>query len=252
MADISREGKSGGGPAAGAAETMQSFLGALPPFHALSAEGLAELTREARELAAARGQVLFQEGEPSDSVYVVRSGRVRIQHLHKDGTVRIVCMLAPGDVFCCLPAMDGGSYPGGAVAADRATLCRLPGALLRQLMEKEPPFGRKAIGHFCGRLRRASCESCWKSMDAAARLAGKILCMAESFGDEIPLTRRELSELAGTTVETAIRAIKDFERAGWVELGRGRVRVLDRAGLGERADAANPLVNVHVPIPSKK
>jgi CRP/FNR family transcriptional regulator len=182
---------------------------------------------------------------------VVRSGRVRIQHAHKDGAVRIVCMLAPGDAFCCLPAMDGGAYPAGAVAADRSTVYRLSGAAFRRLMEKEPQFGRKAIQHFCGRLRKASCESCWKSLDAPARLAGRILCMAERFGEEVPLTRRELSELAGTTVETAIRTIKDFERAGWVELARGRLRVVDREGLSRRAEGANPLASNHVPIPEK-
>jgi len=249
MTNISGDGKPA--PDAAPGEGMDSFLRALPPFDALSPEGLEELIRDARELSATRGQVLFQEGQSSDSVYVVRAGRVRIQHAHKDGTVRIVCMLAPGDAFCCLPALDGGAYPAGAVAADRSTIYRLPAAVFRRLMEQELPFGRQVTQNFCGRLRKASCESCWKSMDAAARLAGRILCMADRFGEEIPLTRRELSELAGTTVETAIRTIKDFERAGWVQLARGRVRVLDRAGLGERAEGANPLANNHVPIPTK-
>ena len=233
-------------------DSVRAFLRSLMPFSALTPEGLEELARETRELAAEKGEVLFQEGEPSEAVFVVRSGRVRIQHLHRDGAVRIVCMLAPGDTFCCLPAMDGGKYPAGAVAADRSHIFRLPGPLFRRLMEREAGFATRTVQHFCGRLRLASCESCWKSQDAPARLAGKILCMAMKFGDDIPLTRRELGELAGTTVETAIRTIKDFERAGWVQLGRAHLRVLDRAALAERSDGASPLGDAHIRIPVKE
>jgi CRP-like cAMP-binding protein len=233
-------------------DPARAFLRSLMPFSALTPEGLDEIAREAREISAEKGHVLFQEGEPSEAVFVVRSGRVRIQHLHKDGTVRIVCMLGPGDTFCCLPAMDGGKYPAGAVAADRSHLYRLPGPLFRRLMEREPGFANRTVQHFCSRLRMASCESCWKSQDAPARLAGKILCMAMKFGDDIPLTRRELGELAGTTVETAIRTIKDFERAGWVQLGRAHLRVLDRASLAERSDGAGPLGGGHVQIPVRE
>ncbi len=238
--------------APGENDPTRSFLRSLMPFSALSPGGLDEVVRETREIAAEKGHIFFQEGEPSDSVFVVRSGRVRIQHLHKDGTVRIVCMLAPGDTFCCLPAMDGGRYPAGAVAADRSHVYRLPASLFRRLMEREPGFATRTVQHFCGRLRMASCESCWKSQDAPARLAGKILCMAMKFGDDIPLTRRELGELAGTTVETAIRTIKDFERAGWVQLGRAHLRVLDRAALAERSDGAGPLGGAHVQIPVRE
>jgi CRP/FNR family transcriptional regulator, cyclic AMP receptor protein len=237
-------------PPPGDIESMRAFLRSLMPFSALSAEGLEEIAREGREIGAEKGHIFFQEGEPSDAVFVVRSGRVRIQHLHKDGTVRIVCMLAPGDTFCCLPAMDGGRYPAGAVAAERSHVYRLPGGLFRRLMEREPGFATRTVQHFCGRLRMASCESCWKSQDAPARLAGKILCMAMKFGDDIPLTRRELGELAGTTVETAIRTIKDFERAGWVQLGRAHLRVLDRTALAERSDGAGPLGGTHLQIPT--
>jgi CRP-like cAMP-binding protein len=233
-------------------DPLKSLLRGIPPFGSLTPEGMEELVREAREIHVERGQILFQEGESSDSVYLVRAGRVRIQHLHKDGTVRIVCMLAPGDLFCCLPAMDGGKYPAAAVIADRSTIVRLPGSIFRRLMEREPSFGTRTVQYFCSRLRAASCESCWKTLDAPSRLAGKILCMAQKFGDEIPLTRRELGELAGTTVETAIRTIKDFERAGWVQLGRARLRVLDRAALAERAGGASPLGSPHVHIPPQE
>jgi CRP-like cAMP-binding protein len=56
-------------------------------------------------------------------------------------------------------------------------------------------------------------------------------------GERIETTRRLLGEAAGTTVETAIRVLRRFERAGWIEGGVGWVRILDRAALERVASA---------------
>ncbi len=78
-----------------------------------------------------------------------------------------------------------------------------------------------------------ACQEC--GSDAGARVAAKILSMQAKFGDEVPLTRRELGELASVTVETAIREIKSFERSGWVATRRGHLQVLDADALQRRA-----------------
>ena len=166
---------------------------------------------------------------------MAREGRISIQHFRPDGTVRTVCMVGPGETFCCLPTLDGGPYPATAVAAEPSIVYRMPGPLYRRTLEENPAFAGLALKHFCGRLREAGCEGCSLADDAGSRLAGKLLTMHDKFGDTIPLTRRELGELAGTTVETAIRITREFEDQGWLELGRGRIRVLNRAALARRA-----------------
>lgn len=184
----------------------------------------------------AKGQVLFEAGDPSLGVFVLLSGRAQLAHVRPDGSVRAVCVVTAGDTFCCLPAMDGGPYPATATAAAPTTVLEIPGALFRELLQREAAFARDALVHFCGRIRSAACESCGVLDEVPARLASRLLQLDEKFGGEIPLTRRELGELAHTTVETTIRVLKEFESRGWVELGRSRVRVLDRDALERRKE----------------
>ena len=58
-------------------------------------------------------------------------------------------------------------------------------------------------------------------------MAQALLALRKKFGDSIPLTRQEIAELAGTTVETVIRTVSRFQREGWVRSGRGKLQLLD-------------------------
>jgi CRP-like cAMP-binding protein len=214
-----------------------------PPAETLT-PGLRErLEREAEPMHVPKGHVFFEEGAPGDSVYVLRQGRVLIQHLATDGSPRTVCMIAPGELFCCMPVLDGKSYPATATAAVGCTVYRMSAAAYRGLFDAHAPFARASLVHLCRQLRQAQCAGV-PCGDAGSRLAASILRMAEKFGNDVPLTRRELAELAGTTVETAIRETKQFERAGWIRLRRGHVEPLDwpalRARAGLNGGAASP------------
>ena len=222
-------------------------LSRLRPFTELTPAERARLLPHVEFLDVEREHVFFQEGETADHVFVAQSGRVRIQHFRPDGTVRTVCMVGPGETFCCLPTLDGGPYPAAAVAAEASVVVRMPGALYRQLMDENSAFSRASLKLFCGRLREAGCEGCAQADDVGSRVAGKILTLADKFGDLVPVTRKELAELAGTTVETAIRVTREFERQGWLSLARGRFRIQDRAALARRALGPDAPVQVQRP-----
>jgi CRP/FNR family transcriptional regulator len=156
-------------------------------------------------------------------------------------------MMGDGDTFCCLPALDGGPYPATATAAVPSILVRIPGPTFRDLVEEFADFGRAALHQFCGRLRENACEGCGVPDDATAKLAARILVMYRKFGEDIPLTRREMGELAGTTVETAIRVLKEFERSGWVILARGKIKVTDPKALEATAQGSAHPVKLDYP-----
>jgi CRP-like cAMP-binding protein len=225
---------------------MKPTLRSTPPFDALPAEEIDRLAGKLQQIDAPAGHVFFQEGERGDWAFLLKSGRVRVQHFRADGNVRTVCMVGPGDTFCCLPSLDGGPYPATSVAAVDSVAYRLSGAIFRDLIARHPVFATRALKMFCGRLREAGCEGCSQADDVPSRIAGKILSMANRFGDRVPLTRKELAELAGTTVETAIRAIKEFERSGWVRPGRGYLLVIDREALQARAGGQSPKRNIRL------
>lgn len=214
---------------------LPGFLAEVPPFKELPEGERARLVPEIETIEAAPGHVFFEEGAESDEVYLARTGRVRIQHFRPDGSVRTVCIIGPGETFCCLPALDGGTYPATATAAEESVVYRIPGGTFRRLVEEHPKFARLTLKHFCGRLREAGCEGCARADDAPSRLAAKLLAMADKFGNPVTLTRKELAELAGTTVETAIRVTREFENEGWLTLERGRITLRDRPAIERRA-----------------
>ena len=224
------------------------YLRTVEPFDTLPVEELERVGREATQVGVRRGQTFFEEGQGDDWVFVLATGRVRIQHLRPDGSARTVCLVGPGETYCCLPALDGGPYPATAVAAVDSTALRLPGPTFRDLLARHPEFSARALRHFCGRLREAGCEGCTHGDDAGSRVAAKVLFAAERFPDWLPLTRQEVADLAGTTVETAIRTLKEFERMGWVELGWGKMRIVNRAALERRASGARPVPSARLRV----
>ncbi len=203
------------------------------PFDLLPAAMYRRIASEAVELEVDKGEILFSVGSPSHFAFTVLSGRVHLQHLRADGRVFAVCVHAPGDTFCCLPIMDRRPYPVNAIAVMPSTVLRVSAALFRECLTSCPQFGQTVLERFSLSLREVACQEC--PTDAGAKLATRVLGMLEKFGAEIPLTRRELGELAGVTVETAIREIKGFERAGWVATRRGHIQVLDREALERRS-----------------
>jgi CRP/FNR family transcriptional regulator len=103
--------------------------------------------------------------------------------------------------------------------------------MFQEWLGRHPAFTAAALRQFCGRLREAGCGGQAGGGSAAARIADKLLRIAAHDGSDVLLTRREIGEMTGLTVETSIRVTKDFERAGWVALSRGRLRILDAASL---------------------
>jgi CRP-like cAMP-binding protein len=214
---------------------LPRFLAQVAPFRDLPEAERVRLAEQVQVIEAKSDHVFFEEGADSDEVFLARTGRIRIQHFRPDGSVRTVCIIGPGETFCCLPALDGGPYPATATAAEDSLVYRIPGATFRHLVELHPAFARTTLKHFCGRLREAGCEGCAGADDAPSRLAGKLLGMADKFGNPVTVTRKELAELSGTTVETAIRATREFEKLGWLVLERGRITIQDRDALARRA-----------------
>jgi CRP-like cAMP-binding protein len=219
---------------------MKNGLPCFAPFDRLSSSTRQALSDRGEVLEVPAGGVLFRQGEGGDWVHVVRRGRFRLQHFRNDGSVRTVCIVGPGDTFCCLTSLDGERYPATAVAAVESAVWRVAGPIYRELLFREPTIGARALQLFGKRLREAGCEKCKGGEDVRSRVAAEILRMDARFGPSIPMTRKELAELSNTTVETALRVTKEFERAGMLALARGRLRVLDRKGLRERSRGPGP------------
>jgi len=211
---------------------LELFLKQSDLFGRLSAKERQRMASFSRERLYAKGEVVFHEGRPSDSVWLTLEGRVHLLHHQAEGRVQANCVMTPGETFCCLPALDQGVYPATAVAATKARVLQVPHHLFQEIIKSSPGLLQKTLCVFTGRLRQVEAKGCMIHDPVERRVAQALLALRKKFGDSIPLTRQEIAELAGTTVETAIRTISRFQQEGWVRSSRRKVQLLQPDSLG--------------------
>ena len=206
---------------------MDRFLETVHPFTRLAPTERTRLARAAQEKRFAKGETIFREGQPSDAVWVVKVGRVHLMKFLSDGKASTTCVMTPGETFCCLPALDRKPYPVDAVAAADSTVVRIPLENFHQAMNRSPTFTQDTLCLFCDRLRQVEHKSCMIYEPAEERLAQVLLGLSKKFGQTIPLTRQELSEIAGTTLETTIRILSRFRQQGLIRSARGKTTIVN-------------------------
>jgi CRP/FNR family transcriptional regulator len=205
-------------------------------FRALSPERLARVKPKLVERSFARQQVLYVEGAPAERLWVVRRGRVRLYKGSRRGQLLTLDALGPGEVFGAVSALELPTYPSSAQALETGSAWVLPREAFLRLLESEPPLALEVLRVVGRRLRDAENRLRSAAQDPApARLAQALLHSARA--GEARVTRRVLAEAAGTTVETAIRVLRRFEREGWVRGEVGLIHVLDEPALRRLAGA---------------
>lgn len=182
-----------------------------------------------------RGERLVEEGSPPDFLGVVLEGRIRIARLGADGRDLTLHLAVPGEAFGVIPALDRAPYPASVEALSGGRWSRVGAGRFLEALRKDPNLALEALRTFGGRIRHLIAVGHDNTMAPVPnRIAARLLELAVR-GPEIRLTRRELADLVGTTVETAIRITRQWECQGWVALGRGRITLRDRDALASLA-----------------
>lgn len=210
---------------------LELFLKRSDLFRNLPAKDRQKIAAVSRERVFEKGETIFHEGRPSDSVWLTVKGRVHLLHYLSQGRAQTTCVMTPCETFCCLPALDRGSYPATAVAATQATVLQIPASLFHEVMGRSPAMLRETLCVFGGRLRQVEAKGCLAHDPVERRIAQALMTLQKKFGDTIPLTKQEIAEVVGTTVETAIRTISRFQQEGWVRSTRGRLELLQPEAL---------------------
>jgi CRP/FNR family transcriptional regulator len=199
-------------------------------FRALTPETLSRIRPHLRERAFHRHRVLFREGDPAACLWAVRRGAVRIYHVSGDGRPTTLESLGPGEIFGALSALDEDSYPVSAEATEEGFAWSLPRGVLLRMLGEDPRIGIELLRVVSSRLHGAHVQLHSFAHDRApVRLARALLHVVRDGAARV--TRRELAEAAGTSVETAIRVLRHLEREGILRGEAGRIEVLDADGL---------------------
>ncbi len=191
------------------------------------------LSQRGREHAYPKGSTLFRAEERADFVWLVKEGRVHLTRFTASGKTLTTCVLTRGDLFCCLPTLDRRPYPSDAIAATDSVAVRIPLDLFAEWMRRYPSFSQKALCYFCDRLRSAEQRGCLLQEPVRRRILGVLGMLLKKFGPTIPFTCREVAEMAGTTIETAIRTLGQLKKEKLIRASRAKITIQNSVKLQE-------------------
>lgn len=210
---------------------IASLLSANPFFAGLTRGTLDRIASICRQQHLAAREVLFLKGAPSDGLYAIRRGLVRIGTTDELGQQMTMNILGGGDVFGEIALLDGRSRTADAVAMEDTDMFFLPRRDFLSLLECEPSIALQLIELLCARLRDVI-ERMEETtfLPAETRLARRILTLATDYGAEVHASQEELASLTGVTRETVNRQLQNWKRTGVLSLGRGRLMIRDIDG----------------------
>jgi CRP-like cAMP-binding protein len=217
-----------------------ALLGRVPVFTALSAEELGRIAEVAVPRRYDAGQVVFREGDRSDTCYVVRTGHARAIHQHVDGRSITLANFGPGEIFGELAMFDDETRSATVEALEELEAIAILGRDMRRLLREHPDLAVKLLGSLVRRLRATNEQLARRSFQTVqsrvASVLSRLVRDAQDEGageEEVPITatQADLAKLAGSSRESASRFLAVLERAGVIEQGRGRLVVHDPAAL---------------------
>ena len=217
------------------------MLARVPVFAELAEDDLARVAAVAIHRGFDAHEVIFREGDDSDTCYIVQAGHARALREHADARQITLATFGPGDIFGELAMFDDERRSATVQATDELATIAVSGADMRRLMGRHPEIAVKLVIALGRRLRAANERLARQSFQTVqsrvAAVLSQLVDQARSEGTggdrdvSLTLTQTDLAQLAGSSRESASRFLAVLERAGVISQGRGRLTVHDPQAL---------------------
>src|SRR3954454_17525699 len=206
-------------------------------FAELEPDELTRIAAAAKQRDLRRGDVLFEEGDEPNELFVVLSGRIALANRSIDGRESVVALMEAGDVFGEMPLFDGLGRSTEGRALEPSTVIAIPYGPTQEVYEARPMLLWSVVAMLSGRIRAvdsALADSVF--LDVTGRTAKRLLELAgEADEFALPITQEELAGMVGASRQRVNRAIASFCRLGWIEQVDRRYRITNREQLTRRA-----------------
>ena len=219
---------------AATSEETIGLLHGVPAFSTLADEELARVADVTVPRNFQPGEVVFHEGDSSDTCYVVRSGHARAVREHGAGRTLTLANFGPGDIFGELAMFDDERRSATIQALEETELIAILGRDMRRLLRQHPDIAVKLLAALSRRLRetneRLTRQSFQTVQSRVASVLAELVAAARSEGAGesdvlITATQADVAQLAGSSRESASRFLAVLERAGIITQGRGKLTV---------------------------
>ena len=216
------------------------LLKGIPYFAGLSAADLEAVSQRMFEQSIERGDMILLEDDPSEAIYFVVSGAVKVFKTSIEGKEQTLCLLRVGESFNDVPILDGGPNLASAIAMTPIVLYGMTRSDIEELLRENPRIAMNVIRVLSKKVRHfVSMVEDLSFRDVTSRVAKLLLEYATDHGggpeegtQQRPrLTQQEMAAMVGTAREVVGRSLKVLEEEGAIRMDRHRIVVTNRKAL---------------------
>jgi CRP/FNR family transcriptional regulator, nitrogen oxide reductase regulator len=224
--------------------TAEELLRTTPIFSRLAPDDRRKIAEVASVREFSRGEMIFEQESASDAFYAITAGRVKIFKMMPNGKDLILEVFGPGDPLGAVAAYLGRPFPASASALEDTTCVLIPRADFFRLLEEHPSLVRGLLLGLTTRLVELTnrlAELTGGRIEP--RFARLFIKLAHEMGRAdrggvfipLPLSRQELADMTGTTIETCIRIMSRWGKDNIVRTEKDGFVVVGQAELGQIA-----------------
>ena len=216
----------------------------IPFFTSLSGADARRIADSLVERIVRRGEYLFWEGDPAEWLYVIREGKIKLVKSSSNGKEMVLEMVPPGQV-CGTAVIYSPTQLSSAVAESATTAFGLRRSELERFIYGTPQVAKAVIEYLGNRLKSAhDTITSLVTSKVETRIASVLVKLAEHHGSQtpkgirinIPLTRKDVADAVGATVETTIRTLSRFQKQKILTTESKHILILDVPRLKKLAE----------------
>lgn len=213
----------------------------VPIFSTLHKEQIEKISDMIIRRKYKKGQMIFFEGDVSDKLYIINSGKIKIFKYTKEAKEQILYILSEGDFIGDMSLLKKTTFDFNAEALEDVSVCMFAKDSLDEMVRANPEIMFKILEEVHDRLvNLESLVQTLSTKDVEARLAGLLIGFAKDFGVkttegiliEMPLSREEMANYIGITRETISRKLTVLQEESIIELkGNRKIIIKDMESL---------------------
>ena len=209
----------------------------VPIFNHLPTEQMEEIRKGAVTRSFRKGESIYRAGDPSDTLYILGSGRVRIFRLSESGKEQLLRIMKPGDFMGELALFSESIHEEFAEAMEPTEMCILKRDSFQKILMEYPSVSLRMLSEFSRRLEEAEKKTARIATETVeTRIALYLLDLYSESGKKsrvtLPMSKKDLASYLGTTPETISRRLADMEDSGLIRQHTNKsIEIVDPDGL---------------------
>jgi len=219
-----------------AEKTKLWYLKGFNLFRELDEEALMSLDQQSRMKRSSKKEILYFPEEPSDTIYFLKEGKVKISRVSEDGRSTTLDLLGPGEIFGESALLGQETHGNIAEVAEDAVICTISKEMFTDLMARSPQLSRSITKFIGWRLRRIQAhveDLVFKN--AKERILAFLKRYVNTFGKKLVdgvivrpfMTHQEIAELTATARQTVNGVLNELVDEGKIKYSRRYLKILD-------------------------